>query len=254
MSNYRINSVNTLSTYFAPKGAGLTAAATNIRQAGTDLNALLMGRDNRAGNAVTAISSTGYLVNGVDIISRFNRINPIFETVISGSVNYSKSIQTPTITTVAPTNAGSATISSSISNAGTYTPASFSIGVPSGYVASNSGSFTINRINIASGTTSYGVIVNIDGIDYELYYINSPLYSSDGTTTVTVTSGIGVICYNTSFGSGSSLSGTWGNTGGYLAEVTVAYITIGRRTDGFQTTYQVSNGSGNYNTVNFTFN
>jgi len=64
MSNYRINSVNTLSTYFAPKGAGLTAGATNIRQAGTDLNALLMGRDNRAGNAVTAISSTGYRVGG----------------------------------------------------------------------------------------------------------------------------------------------------------------------------------------------
>lgn len=42
MSNYRINTVNTLSTYFVPKGAGLTAAATNIRQAGTDLNALLM--------------------------------------------------------------------------------------------------------------------------------------------------------------------------------------------------------------------
>lgn len=253
MSTYRINTVNNLGTYFAPKGAGLTAAATNYRVNGADINTIYMGRDNRAGNAVTAIASTGYRVGGVDIVSRFNRINPVFQTAISGSVNYNKTAQTPTISAVSPTNAGSPTIAGSAINAGTYTPASFSITVPSGYIASNSGTFTINKINIATGYSVEGTIVEYDGFEYQLQYILTPLYSGDYSTTITITSGAGII-YLTGVLSNIGASGSWASSGGVMVEPGIAPVLIGRRTDGLQTNYQISNSTGNYNTVNITVN
>jgi len=177
MSNYRINTVNTLSTYFAPKGAGLTAAATNIRQAGTDLNALLMGRDNRAGNAVTAISSTGYRVGGVDIINRFNRINPIYDVTIGGTSSYTGTARTATIASRSPSDAGIAPTISALSaiNAGTYGPSAFTITLPSGYSAGTySGTFTITPATLAlssaetpvysSGSLEWTYVIYLSGV------------------------------------------------------------------------------------------
>lgn len=152
MSNYRVNNINTLSTYFASKAGGLTAGVTNLRQGGVDLNAIFMGRDNRAGNAVTAISSTGYRVGGVDIISRFNRINPIYDVTIGGTSSYTGTARTATIASRSPSNAGIAPTISALSaiNVGTYGPSAFTITLPSGYSAGTyNGTFTITPATLA---------------------------------------------------------------------------------------------------------
>jgi len=75
-SNSIVYSGTAINTLLAPVVSGYTrtAAATNIKQGGVDINTLYSGWDNRAGNQPTA---TGAVTTaGTDIATLFNKYSP----------------------------------------------------------------------------------------------------------------------------------------------------------------------------------
>lgn len=192
MSNFRTAGIN-LDTYFQLTSPGcITAAATNIRNIGTDLNRRYAGRDNLATNAVTAIASTGYRVGGTDIVSRFNRSGAVFNVAITGVTTYTGSGQTASIQSFTPSNVVTPNILGTVTNANTYGPGSFTIGtnIPSTYTKSLSGTYIIQKRQPYIPPLQFqGPAFNdITGQTYNLYWIISNIV--DGTSvTLNVNSG-----------------------------------------------------------------
>jgi len=182
MSNYTRSGVN-IDTYFQTFSTNcLTAVATNLRNSNVDLNARYAGRDNRPGNAVTAIATTGFTVGGSDIVSRFNRTGAIFDVTIGGTTTYNGFGQTASITSYSPTNVVVPTISGSVTNQGNYTSASFTVGanIPTTYTKNITGTYTIQKRDPYQTDSFDGTDVNPDdGNTYRLYLVISNLVAGN---------------------------------------------------------------------------
>ncbi|NDA64559.1 MAG: hypothetical protein EBX50_21400, partial [Chitinophagia bacterium] len=237
-----------LDTYFQTFSTGcITATATNIRNGGNDLNARYAGRDNLAGNAVSAIPSTGYTVGGSDIVSRFNRTGAVFNVAITGTTTYNGAGQTASIASYSPTNVVVPTITGSQTNAGTYGPASFTVGanIPTSYTKSLTGTYTIQqRVPYTGSPTFYTSLDNpSDSQLYNLYTVTSNLVG--GSITVSYVSGNG---YFYIAGSGWDINPHTTSTtaGGDFAESGVGTILFGVLTGGSSATFRI-NAGGNTN-------
>lgn len=245
MSNFRRAGVS-LDTYFQTFSTGcITASATNLRNAGVDLNARYAGRDNLASNAVTAIPSTGYTVGGSDIVSRFNKTGAVFNVTIGGTTTYSGSGQTASITGYTPTNVVVPTISGTQTNAGTYTSANFTVGanIPTSYTKNLTGTYTIQKRVPYTTTSFYTDEINpFDGMTYRLYSVISNLVG--GSITVSFASGSGYFKVGPDWDQGSHItSSTAGND---FAESGVGTIYFGVFAGGASASYTINSG-GNTN-------
>ena len=257
MSNYLRSSVN-LDTYFQTFSTNCrTATATNIRNGGTDLNARYAGRDNRAGNAVTAITSTNFTAGGTDIVSRFNRVGSVFEVQIGGTTTYSGSGQTPSLASYSPTNVVVPTITGTQTNAGTYTSANFTVGanIPSTYTRSLTGTYVINaRTPFLDPPVlvDYRDNPNDDGQLYKLYVVNSNLVG--GSIVVTFVSGNGYFFNSGGFGWDLNNHTTSTTSGPYIDASTGATIYFAVRADGSSATFNINSfGNANYQSLNLFF-
>jgi len=250
MSNYLRSSVN-LDTYFQTFSTNCrTATATNIRNGGTDLNARYAGRDNRAGNAVTAITSTNFTAGGTDIVSRFNRVGSVFEVQIGGTTTYSGSGQTPSLASYSPTNVVVPTITGTQTNAGTYTSANFTVGanIPSTYTRSLTGTYNIQkRVPYTTDPpTAFSQEFNPnDGNVYNLYTVKSNLVALGGGPTDSISisflSGQGYFKVGPDWSLTPHTTNT--STGGEFAESGVGTIYFGVLFGGSTATFRINAGN-----------
>lgn len=252
MSNYTRSGVN-IDTYFQTFSTNCkVAVATNLRNSTVDLNARYAGRDNRAGNAVTAIATTGFTVGGSDIVSRFNRTGAVFDVTIGGTTTYSGSGQTASITSYSPTDVVVPTISGTVTNAGTYTSASFTVGanIPTSYTKNLTGTYTIQaRVPYISTTLDGDYLNPNDGNTYRLYLITSNLVG--GSITVSLTSGNGYFRVGPDWDTSSHITST--TSGNFFADV-AGTIYFGVLTGGSSATYTINSaGNTNYTSENLTF-
>lgn len=250
MSGYTRSGIN-LDTYFQTFSTScITATATNIRNGGNDLNARYAGRDNLAGNAVTAIASTGYTVGGTDIVSRFNRVGAVFNVAITGNTTYSGSGQTASVGSYSPTNVVVPTISGSQTNAGTYTPANFTVGanIPTSYTKSLTGTYIIQKRVPYTGYAFFDTQTNpSDGLLYNLYTVNSNLVGGNSIT-VSFISGNGYFYIP---GSGWDLVPHTTSTGAGVpfAESGVGTIYFAVLTGGSSATFRINAGNNTNYTI-----
>lgn len=127
------------------------STTTNIQNGGTDIKSRYAGRDNKAGNASTAVNFT---YGGVALNGLFNKIGATYDVTISGTPTYTGAAQTPTLTHN-PTNTPTQATITSQTNAGSYTTANFTITLPGNYLAGTySGTFTINPATISGTATN----------------------------------------------------------------------------------------------------
>lgn len=253
MSNYTRSGVN-IDTYFQTFSTNCkVAVATNIRNSNIDLNSRYAGRDNRAGNAVTAVATTGFTVGGSDIVSRFNRTGAVFDVTIGGITTYNGSGQTASITSYSPTDVVVPTISGTVTNAGTYTSSSFTVGanIPTSYTKNLTGTYTIQaRVPYISTTFDSDQVNPNDGNTYRLYTVQSNLVA--GSITVNLTSGNGYFRVGPDWDQVAHITSTL--SGSDFAETGVGVIYFGVLSGGYSATYTINSaGNTNYTSSTLTF-
>lgn len=141
-SGYKINGQD-LYYYFQPyfSGSGLESLSV-YKKNGVQAFAR---RDNDANNA-PSISVTGYKVNGTDIATLVNKVNPSLTAMLSGgSTTYNGQPQQATVTLISPTDSWITVTTSTQTDAGTYNETNYTYSHSTGYLLSViASSFTIN--------------------------------------------------------------------------------------------------------------
>jgi len=131
------------------------STTTNIQNGGTDIKSRYAARDNKVGNASSAVN---FNYGGVALNGLFNKIGATYDVTISGTVTYNGSGQAPTITHSPSNTPTQATLNPTTKTiAGSYTitgnaSTGFAVTLPGNYAAGTySGTFTISQATI-SGT------------------------------------------------------------------------------------------------------
>lgn len=140
------------------------STTTNIQNGGTDVKSRYAGRDNKAGNASTAVNFTFV---GANINNLFNKIGATYDVTISGTVTFNGAGQAPTITHSPSNTPTQATLNPTTkTNVGSYTitgsaVTGFAVTLPGNYSAGTySGTFTINQATISGTATDASATYN----------------------------------------------------------------------------------------------
>jgi hypothetical protein len=131
-TGYKVNGVD-LSNYLQPYFSG-SQTPTNIGYNinGTSIALSFARRDDDPNNAPTI--TTGYKINGVDIVTLFNKSSASLNVQLSGgSTTYNGQGQQATITKISPTDSWITVTTSTKTNAGTYNETDYTYTPPAGY-------------------------------------------------------------------------------------------------------------------------